>query len=108
MISQFVETGHNKVKEYERNTFVKTYTNADILLLAKTDELHDYPNGAALSKILKRMVNISKISVTHIYNLRHTPVYLRSTLRYEKTKPTTVSLGERRKPQPEGKSGYLR
>lgn len=116
-ITQYKETGRVRLKEYERHSFAKIYTNQDITLLAKTDELHDYPNGAALKKILKRMVTefkvleferISNISVSHIYLLRHTPVYLRMNMRYEKTKPTVVNIGERRKPEPNGKPGFLR
>ena len=104
-------------KAYERNKFTKTYTNADIALLAETDELHEYPNGATIKRILERMVTkykvkeyerIAKISVTHIYNIRQTPIYLRITKRYDKTKPTAVTIGERRKPEPNGKPGYVR
>lgn len=116
-ITQYKQTGRVRLKEYERHTFDKIYSSGDISLLAKTDELHDYPNGAALKKILERMVTkykvlefekIAKISVSHIYTLRHTPVYLRMNKRYEKTKPTVVNIGERRKPQPNGKPGFLR
>lgn len=116
-ITQYVRTGRVKIKKQERHTFANIYTREDIMLLAKTDELHDYPNGAALKKILKRMANeykieeyerISKISVTHIYNLRHTPIYMRLNKRYEKTKPTVVNIGERKKPEPNGAPGFLR
>lgn len=116
-ITQYKYTGRVKVKKYERNTFVQTYTDEDIKLLAKTDALHEYPNGAALKRTLTRMATeykrkeferISNISVTHIYNLRQSPVYLRINKRYEKTKPTVVNIGERRKPEPNGKPGYLR
>jgi len=31
-----------RLKEYKRNKFERKYTNKDILLLAKTAELHDY------------------------------------------------------------------
>lgn len=116
-ITKYKQTGRVRLKEYERHTFIRTYTNEDIALLAKTDELHDYPNGAALKKILKRMVvvykvkefeRIANISVSHIYVLRHTPVYLRMNKRYEKTKPTVSNIGERKKPEPNGQPGFLR
>ncbi len=116
-ITKYIKTGRVRLKEYERHTFNKIYSPKDIALLAKTDNLHDYPNGAALKKILKRMATkykvleferISKISVSHIYVLRHTPIYLRMNKRYEKTKPTVVNIGERRKPEPDGKPGFLR
>lgn len=117
LITQFLETGKIRVKTYKRNKFAKVYSPKDIELLAITDELHDYPNAAALRKILKRMViehkvkefeHISKISVSHIYTLRNSPIYLRMNKRYEKTKPTVVNIGERRKPEPNGKPGFLR
>ena len=117
LITQYKDTGIVRIKEQRRHTFEKKYTARDIALLAKTDELHEYPNGAALKKILKRMVTeykvaeferIAHISVSHIYVLRHTPVYLRMNLYYEKTKPTVVAIGERKKPEPQGKPGYVR
>src|ERR1700688_1724302 len=47
-ITQYKQTGKVRLREYQRHTFVRTYTSGDISLLAKTDELHDYPNGVAL------------------------------------------------------------
>jgi len=116
-ITKYIHTGRVKVKNYERNSFTTVYTNEDIKLLAKTDALYEYPNGAALKKTLKRMATeykvkeyerVSRISVTHIYNLRQSPIYLRINKRYEKTKPRVVNIGERKKPEPNGKPGYLR
>ena len=116
-ITKYIQTGRVKVKNYERNSFTTIYTNEDIKLLAKTDALYEYPNGAALKKTLKRMAinykvkeyeRLSHISVTHIYNLRQSPIYLRINKRYEKTKPRVVNIGERKKPEPNGKPGYLR
>jgi len=40
-VKEYRETGRVKVKEYERNKFERKYTNKDILLLARTAELHD-------------------------------------------------------------------
>lgn len=117
LISQYIETGRIKVSSVAKHTFKKVYGRKDITLLAKTDELHDYPNGAALKKILERMVkvykimeyqNIANISVAQIYNLRHTVLYERLTKKYIGTKPTVSNIGERRKPDPQGKPGYLR
>lgn len=85
--------------------------------MTTTDELHDFPNGVTVKKILKRMFkeykdvsykNISNISVGHIYNLRKSVHYQRLTKKYEKTKPRIVNIGERRKPTPNGVPGYLR
>ena len=41
-IRQYRETGRVRLKEYKRNKFERKFTNKDILLLAKTAELHDY------------------------------------------------------------------
>ena len=48
------------------------------------------------------------ISVAHLYNLRHSQRYRERRLNYVKTRPTAVSIGERRKPDPQGQPGYLR
>ncbi len=101
----------------KRNIFTKVYTEADIETLAETDNLHRRPTGQALQNIFKRMFNLFKdekfvrlqnISLGHIYNLRGTDRYIGKALTYTKTNPVTVPIGERRKPQPYGKPGYLR
>lgn len=116
-IAQYKETGRIKERLYKRNRFNKRYSMEDIRLLAETDELHSFPNGVALKKILKRMAemygdkryeNISNISMQHIYNMRKSVPYLRITKNYKKTKPAVVNIGERRRPEPNGIPGYLR
>src|SRR3989338_8296810 len=86
LILQYIAKGKIEEVEYERHKFASIYSQKDIALLAKTDELHDFPNGVIVKKALGRMyriygreeyANISKISVTHIYNLRQSPAYLR-------------------------------
>jgi len=118
LIEKYVRCGRVQIKEYNRHKFNRIYSDGDIRLLAHADEIHDYPNGAALKKIFKRMaaiyrcreyVRLSGISVTQIYNFRHhSSIYRRLAKRYEKTKPVVVNIGERRKPEPDGKPGYLR
>lgn len=117
-IAQYRKTGQVRIKEYDRHKFEKKYTHKDIQLLAKTAQLHDSPNGAALKKTLERMareydkeeyLNIAYISVSHIYNLKKKVSYLRSVSCYQKTnKGKGKTIGVRCKPQPEGKPGYLR
>jgi transposase InsO family protein len=51
---------------------------------------------------------VKGISVSHLYNLRKTRSYHRQTTFFQKTKPTSVNIGERRKPDPQGRPGYLR
>ena len=118
LIVKYRETGEVKVEEYERHKFEKKYTNQDIRLLAKTAELHDYPNGATLKRNLIRMAEkyqrdeykrLSEISVSHIYNLTKTITYQRSVKVYQETKKSSqVGIGERRKPKPDGEPGYIR
>jgi len=93
------------------------YTLADIALLAKTDELHDYLSGPATKKIMERewtvyghvdFKNVSGISVAHLYNLRRSYLYRSITKRYAKTKPAVVKIAERARPDPRGRPGYIR
>jgi len=51
---------------------------------------------------------LSTISVTHLYRLRQSPLYLNQVRTVHKTKPTTARYGERRCPDPQGQPGYLR
>jgi hypothetical protein len=46
--------------------------------------------------------------VAHLRNLRKSQRYRERLLNYTRTRPTALSIGERRKPQPEGQPGYLR
>ncbi len=100
-----------------RHTFEKKYTQSDILLLAQTDEAHQTLSGPATKKLLERAYQVyadpvyerlSCISVSHLYNLRKGDFYQRQRRHFTKTQRTTVSIGERRKPNPQGKPGYIR
>lgn len=100
-----------------RFVFPKKYTDADILLLTKTDQLHGRLNGVITQMILRREYivfhreeykRISGISVSHIYNFRQTKMYIFETLIYKKTNPVKRNIGQRKKPQPNGKPGYIR
>lgn len=102
---------------YKRHVFTRKYTPSDILLLIKTDSLHGRLNGIATQLILQKEYRefgkeaykrISSISISHIYNLRKTRRYAFETLTYTKTNPVKRDIGERRKPEPNGKPGYIR
>ncbi len=101
----------------ERHYFPRRYGPADIGLLIKTDNSHNRLSGPATKKILEREHNvfgkteyskIGEISSSHIYNLRETRQYISHSLTIKKTNPSKVPIGERRKPDPQGKPGYLR
>jgi len=51
---------------------------------------------------------ISQISVAHLYNLRRSNLYRIMNKRYTRTKPAVVNIGERTRPDPGGKPGYIR
>jgi len=118
LTGQYKESGRVKLSDKVKHGFPKKYRKEDVKLLAQTDSLHNYPNGASLKAVFKRMVtvfgvvaflNLSKISVAHIYNLRASREYLKINRDYTPTKPSVErSIGERRKPCPNGKPGYIR
>ena len=51
---------------------------------------------------------LAGISVAHLYRLRQSRRYREQRMDFTKTKPTNISIGERRCPEPGGKPGYLR
>lgn len=117
LIARYAEDGDLKARRYQRYRFERQYTAKDIELLAWVDEAHQTLSGPATRQILRREYGVfgrkpyerlSKISVSHLYNLRKRREYRQKRLHYEKTKPRQVSIGERRRPEPEGRPGYLR
>ena len=117
LIARYKEDGQVQERGYRRNQFTSHYTGADIELLGIVDEAHGTLSGPATQKILYRGLyeygdasyqRLAAISVPHIYNLRKNQAYRKRRIAYHKTRPVKVSIGERRKPTPEGKPGYLR
>ncbi|MBV9480366.1 MAG: transposase family protein [Acidobacteria bacterium] len=117
LIGQYVQCGKVKVRAYRRHRFAQRYRGKDIELLARVDEAHDSLSGAATCHILDREYRVygkqeyerlASISVAHLYNLRQRPKYRQQRLHYTKTRPTPVAIGERRRPDPQGRPGYLR
>lgn len=118
LIHQYLSTGKLKRHQKTLNGFERRYTDHDIQLLAKLDQRHDTPNGYMIKKLCERAYvkfnegdyeRLSTISVSHIYNLRNSSGYKKHRHYYEKTKSVTNEhIGERRKPQAEGKAGYIR
>ncbi len=101
----------------KRHTFPITYTASDIARLVETDNVHERLSGFATQEIFRResekflkkdYARLGKISVAHIYNLREKRQYTSASLTYTKTQATQASIGERRKPYPNGKPGYIR
>lgn len=118
LIAEFKRMGQVKRKERDCATEYTTfYTKSDIELLAEVSEAYFHPNGKALKEVLRDMYHIygderfdrlSRLSVSRLYDFRKTTTYQNAVLTYTKTRPVAVNIGERKKPYPEGKPGYLR
>lgn len=117
LIKQYQATGRVVRHQKTLSGFFQFYTKTDIQLLAAMDQRHNTPNGMMVKKLCERAYHrfneleyerLSTISVAHIYNLRKTFTYKNVRHHYEKTKSAKVSIGERRKPYPEGKPGFIR
>jgi transposase InsO family protein len=117
LIARYTATGRVQPTVYRRRRFPERFTRADIELLASVDEAHETLSGPATRRILEREVQLygkheyarlAGISVAHLYNLRKSQRYRERRLNYVKTRPTAVSIGERRKPDPCLRPGYLR
>ena len=117
LIGQYREKGEIIRSQRTVNGFKTKYTAADTLQLAKLDELHGTLSGPATKKLCERgllifgqqeLKRLATISVSHLYNLRKSNGYTRQRYVYEKTKAKKSSIGKRRKPEPNGKPGYIR
>ena len=118
MIQRYTEQGILRRYQKTVNGLEQFYTAEDIKLLAQLDQRHDTPNGFMIKKLCERAYHcfddmayerLSYISVSHIYNLRKSSGYKKYRCHYEKTKSTKgIHIGERRKPQANGKPGYIR
>ena len=121
-LTRLVQRGKQRcplTKRYcaSRTSFARTYTAADVRLLAHTDNLHSTLSGLATKKLMERAYRIfgdvryqrlAVISVAHLYNLRQRAGYQRLRQVWTKTRPVTVAIGERRAPTPNNQPGYLR
>ena len=107
------------IKRYRasRTSFARTYTSADVLLLAHTDTLHGTLSGLATKKLMERAYDVfddaryqrlAAISVAHLYNLRQRAGYQRHRQVWVKTRSVSIAIGERRAPSPNDQPGYLR
>jgi len=110
-------TGRVTATAYQRTKFATRYTAADVDLLAYVDKAHGNLSGPATRRILEReysdygqaaYVRLSSISVAHLYRLRNSSAYRKRNTSYQPTRPTSIPIGERRKPQPSGEPGFLR
>jgi hypothetical protein len=117
LCKRYLKSGRLSLVDQHRNTFARTYTREDIVLLAKVDTAHHLLSGPATRHIFDRAYHVFKdnayirlanISPSHLYNLRKTLTYHTHAQVFTHTHGPKNTLGERRKPEPNGKPGYLR
>ena len=90
---------------------------ADALLLAEVAEAFGQLSGPATKRILWRMYHVfgdkrferlAGISNGHIYNLRARRAYRRARTTFRTTRTAPSPIGQRRRPRPEGRPGFVR
>jgi transposase InsO family protein len=117
LIAGYADTGRVKAAPYQRRKFATRYTKPDVELLAYVDKSHGNLSGPATKRILEREYSeygqsayqrLAGISVAQIYRFRNSEAYRKRNTSYQPTRPTPIPIGERRKPRPQGRPGYLR
>ena len=117
LIGLYIAQGSVRATPYQRRKFAARYTEADVRLLAYVDQAHGTLSGPATRRVLQREYNeyhieayqrLAGISSAQIYRFRKTAEYRKRHTSYQPTRPTPNPIGERRKPDPKGRPGYLR
>ncbi len=117
LITMYLEGEPVQLKAYRRRRFPERYTREDVVLLAAVDEAHETLSGPATRKILQRAYydfkeskyrRLAELSVAQMYRLRKSRAYRQRRVAYQPTKPVQVAIGERRRPEPDRRPGYLR
>jgi hypothetical protein len=110
LIRAFLDHGVVRAAPYQRHRFSARYTAEDIALLAEVDRAHERLSGPATRRILEREYEQfgelryrrrAKISVAHPYHLRASARYRNQAAVFEATRPTAISIGERRRAEPD-------
>src|SRR5699024_9137120 len=111
LIRCYCDTGHVRWQVHPVKGFSTRYTTADVALLAKIDTLHGTPSGPAAKKLCERAwrqfgdaryQRLAGISVSHLYNLRHSRGYRKHRRVQTKTHAVKRAVGTRRKTDPAG------
>src|SRR3989344_4532952 len=117
LIAEYQEVGKIARKERTQPRFQTRYTSEDIALLADVAEGYQHQNCKALKEVCREMlevygderfVRLARISVSRLYDLKKTEGFKTKALHYTKTRAVSVPIGERKKPYPEGRPGFLR
>jgi hypothetical protein len=117
LIQRWTETRRIERKPARHPAFPRRYSAADIALLAEVDAAHEDLSGPAVRYLCERawavfgdgrFERLAKISASHIYNLRKSVAYRKVRVSVQHTRARQVAIGERRRPEPKGRPGYLR
>lgn len=117
LVRQYLQCGRVRRAQRTARPFRTRYTQSDVRALAELDERHGTLSGPATKKLCERAFalfgerryeRLATISVAHLYTLRQRPAYTGRRRHFEKTRPTRVAIGQRRKPQPNGQPGFIR
>ena len=118
LIGQSRNTGHIRDRRCgATRPFERRYTAADIRLLAEVDETLGGLCGPTTRRVMRRQYEVfgderferlAGLSNSHLYRMRQSTTYRRRRNPTTKTQATQVSIGERRKPHPQGRPGFLR
>ncbi len=117
LIAMYLSGEQVKAKPYRRHRFRQRYLREDVALLAAVDTAHETLSGPATQKLLQRAYHdfgeieyerLARISVAQLYRVRGSMQYRQRRIVYQRTRPTAVSIGERRRPEPDNRPGYLR
>lgn len=104
-------------KGKQRNQFPKIYTAGDAALMAAADNAYRRMNGDAMRKIFRDEFvrygkqdyeRLARISHGQFYRLRGTDSYREKSMTVGRTIAVARAIGIRKKPQPNGKPGYIR
>lgn len=101
---------------YNHHSLPVLYTDADRELLAEVDNATGRLSGNLTAQFCAdqcaagdgAFIRLKNVSSATIYRLRQSKRYNLRVLHVGKTKATTVAIGQRRKPKPDGIPGFLR
>jgi len=117
LIRSYRNFGEIRVGGGARRRFPLRYTQEDLDLLIEIDRAHQRLSGPATRRIVERewqvfggkqYARLAEISVAHLYNLRHSAGYRQRAAEFSVTHPSSIAIGERRRPAPQGAPGHLR
>lgn len=118
LVKEKKKTGTLKYgKGKKRHQFKKIYTEKDVELLAEADNVYRRMSGTAMRAVFKDEYvlysqkdyeKLSHISHGHLYRLRGISRYGEHSITVGRTMSVSSSIGIRKRPEPNGKPGYIR